>query len=80
MTDSTEQPPIDERERRRRLRKQGWTLCLEGLGMAALVGIITLGFDWFTGSNKVAYGGLAFAIFLFIAGLVNLWRGWGRGT
>jgi hypothetical protein len=48
--------------------------------MAALVGIITLGFDWFTGSNKVAYGGLAFAIFLFIAGLVNLWRGWGRGT
>jgi F0F1-type ATP synthase assembly protein I len=66
----------DEQERRQRLRRKGRALCLEGLGIAAIVGVITLGFGWFTESYTVAYGMLAFALFLFITGLVNILRGW----
>ena len=81
MADSPEQHPMDKRERRQRLRRKGWTLCLEGLGLAGLGGLIMLVFRWvfeLVGyhTDAVAYGTFIFALWLFIAGLVNIVKGW----
>ena len=76
----SESQPIDERERRLRLRQKGRTLCLEGLGIAGLGVLAMLVFRWLFElaghrANAVGYGTFAFALWLFIAGLVNIVKG-----
>ena len=81
MADSPKQQPIDERERRLRLRRKGRLLCLEGLGIAALGAVVMLVGRWLFEmaghrTDAVCYGTFAFAFWLFMAGLVNIVRGW----
>ena len=77
MSDSPEQRPIDKRQQ---LRRQGWILCLEGLGIAAIVSVIALGWGWFANSYKVAYGVLGFGLFVLISGLVKVVRSWSSSS
>ena len=77
MSGSPVQQLIDERERRRLLRRKGWTQCLESLGFACIGGLAALISWWFFDFRYLiaVYVPLAFGLFYFIAGLVNLVKG-----
>jgi hypothetical protein len=76
MADSPGEPPIDERERRRLLRRKGWVLCLEGVFIAGVGGILALIVRWFFEAGPtVPIVTSGFGLFLFIAGLVNVVKG-----
>ena len=77
---SPEQQPIDERERRRQLRRQGWILCLEGVFVAGVGMLATFIIRWFFEAD--GFGGFLIssgvAIWLIISGLVKVVKGWDR--
>jgi hypothetical protein len=80
MSNLPEQQASDELERRRQLRRKGWLLCLEGVGVIALGGVFALLSHWIFDTGKMGFGIVAAgALVVFIApGLMNIVKGWDR--